>query len=61
MGCVTHEKVLGLLTRHKQTLLHKIHVSPNSRKTADSCGKTQGHGLLGPRQKSSFIKYVSKS
>ena len=35
MGHATHDRVLGLLTRHKQTVLHRMYVSCTSAQTAD--------------------------
>lgn len=44
----THDRVLGLLTRQKQTVLHRKDVSsPSSRQTADSCGKTRVKAIKG--------------
>lgn len=48
-GCATHDRALGLLMRHKQTVLHWMYVSCTSAQTAEKqltvVEKQGGHAL----------------
>lgn len=58
MGRVMHDRVLGMLTKQKQTSAaqnaRQLHVKPTTRQTDDSCGK---HGSQHCQNTKTVTKY----